>query len=58
MPRVIMLSVVFAECRNYAHYGGCHYGECRYVEGRGIEIGAGAYLVKTFTHVEQSVVRC
>jgi hypothetical protein len=53
MPRVIMLSVVFAECRNYAHYGGC-----RYVEGRGIEIGAGAYLVKTFTHIEQSVVRC
>jgi hypothetical protein len=34
---VVMLSVIYAECRKEAHYAQCHYAECRkeahYAEG-------------------------
>jgi hypothetical protein len=38
-----MLSVIYAKCRNYAHYDKCHiadsyYAECRYAECRVIPV--------------------
>ena len=29
-----MLSVIYAECRNWAHYAECRYAKCRYTECR------------------------
>ncbi len=30
-----MLSIIYAECREQAHYAQCLYAECRYAECRG-----------------------
>ncbi len=32
MLSVVMLSVIYVECRNQAHNDECHYAECRYAE--------------------------
>ncbi len=32
-----MLSIIYAECRNLAHYAECHYAKCRYTECRYVE---------------------
>jgi hypothetical protein len=29
-----MLTVTYAECRNWAHYAECRYAECHYAECR------------------------
>ncbi len=29
---VILLSAVYAECRNIYYYAECHYAECHYAE--------------------------
>jgi hypothetical protein len=34
MPSVIMLSIIYAECRNEVYYAECHYAKCRYGECR------------------------
>jgi hypothetical protein len=42
MRSVVMLSVIYAECRKQAHYAECHYAECCYAECRYAECrGAG-----------------
>ncbi len=32
MPSVIIMSVIYAECRKYAHYVECRYAEARCAE--------------------------
>jgi hypothetical protein len=32
MHSVVMMSVIYGECRKQAHYAECHYAECRYAE--------------------------
>jgi hypothetical protein len=39
MLYVIMLNVIYDECRKLAHYAEWHYAECRYSECRGAEKG-------------------
>ncbi len=34
MRSVVMLRVIYAECRKQTHYAECHYAECRYVDCR------------------------
>jgi hypothetical protein len=34
MQSVVILRVVYGECRKQAHYAECHYAECRFPERR------------------------
>jgi hypothetical protein len=39
-----MLSVIYAECRNYPHYAECRYAECCYAECRYAECRGAHYI--------------
>jgi hypothetical protein len=40
-----MLTVIYAECRNWAHYAECRHAECRYAECRGVIQIPEVYLI-------------
>jgi hypothetical protein len=34
----VMLTVIYAECRNWAHYAECRYNECRGAQIKGLQL--------------------